>query len=368
MSETPGAQAQAARAAARKRAPRKAAAKAAVSQSEPTAAQEATDLIRAASESMGLRTRQPEPIKPMCDMPGCGTTATCWRCLPEPANTEGYADMMDQVTQDNSAMTFYDLPASVDELWSDVMESVRSIEKGDYNEDQGFKFRGVDSVVDAVGPALRRARIKVIPKQILEHHAEYYETRRGTRMVNRTVRVQWEVRGPRGDSFVGESMGEAADAGDKSMSKAQSVAYRVFLLEALNVPTGQPDPDSESHERAAGPQRGSQPQESASDEAQAMAGEENQAAAIDNAEARKELWRTAKGLGWEWAKLAQRFRTDYGMGSDQAQPEVIEAFTMIILAEAEAEEDKAKQTVREVLGGKPVEDKFPESRGDAPIL
>lgn len=252
-------------------------------------------------------------------------------------------------------------PPSVHELWSRVMESVRSIAKGDYNEDQNFRFRGVDSVVDAVGPALRACGVFVVPHKILEHHAEYYETRRGTRMVNRTVKVRWRVYGPQGDWFVGESMGEAADAGDKSMSKAQSVAYRVYLLQALNVPTGEPDPDAESHERANGPQQAAQPQERATyasrEEArQAQAGEENQAAQVDNQEARAEMWRTAKGLGWTWEKLAARFKADHSVPSDQANPEVIKAFTRTLVKEAKAEEDAAKAVAGDVLGAKPVDE------------
>jgi hypothetical protein len=39
-------------------------------------------------------------------------------------------------------------------------------------------------------------------------------------------------------------MGEAADAGDKATSKAHSVAYRTCLLQALSIPTHEPDPDA----------------------------------------------------------------------------------------------------------------------------
>ncbi|NKU87713.1 hypothetical protein GS884_09095 [Rhodococcus hoagii] len=56
--------------------------------------------------------------------------------------------------------------------------------------------------------------------------------------------------GPAGDSFSGSAYGEAADAGDKAVSKAQSVAYRTFLLQGLTVPTEERDPDADVHERA----------------------------------------------------------------------------------------------------------------------
>ena len=250
-------------------------------------------------------------------------------------------------------------PLSVHVLWAQVMEGVRSIAKGDYNEDQGFSFRGVDSVVDAVGPALRRAGIFVVPHRVREHSATEYVTKRGTRMVNRVVRVQWRVYGPRGDWFPGESMGEAADSGDKSLSKAQSVAYRVYLLQALNVPTGERDPDADSHERASA----ATGVVDRNEYAQAQAGEENQAAQPDNAEARSEMWRVAKGLGWQWKALADRFKTDHGMESTAADADAINAFTALIVGEAQQEEDRAKQTAAEVLGAKPIGDEAQAGEG-----
>lgn len=267
---------------------------------------------------------------------------------------------------------------NVHELWARVMDSVKSVEKGDWNAQQKFRFRGIDATIDAVGPALRRHKVHVRPRRIVEHSATEYTTSGGTRMLNRIVRVEWEVTGPQGDSFVGESMGEAADAGDKSMSKAQSVAYRVFLLNALSIPTGDPDPDAESHERATPSEReqavaqasarsyasreefererAAQPQQSPSQDErrQAQAGEEDQTAQPDNAEARKEMWRIAKGLGWQWAALAARFKADHGVESNQADAQTIESFTMTIVKEAEAEEDRAKAAAGEVLGAKEV--------------
>jgi len=188
------------------------------------------------------------------------------------------------------------------------------------------------------------------------------------------VHVEWEVTGPQGDSFVGESMGEAADAGDKSLSKAQSVAYRMYLLQALAIPTGDRDPDADAHERdtpAAGEgyywdqqkdqqysrQRPSQQSASQDQRRQAQAGEENQAAQADVEEARKQMWKTCKGLGWQWKSLADRFKSDHdGRETSQATKAELEAFTAELVREAEEEEDRAKQVVQDQLGGKPIDE------------
>lgn len=278
----------------------------------------------------------------------------------------------------------HELWPSVHELWCRVMESVESVEKGDYNKDQHFRFRGIDAVMEAVGPALRKHRVHVRPRRVLEHSATEYTSKSGGRMVNRVVRVEWEVTGPLGDSFVGESMGEAADSSDKSMTKAQSVAYRVFLLNALTIPTGDPDPDAETHERATPSEREQAVAQATltreeyerrqlDAQRQAQAGEENQDAPDANTSpeaierARKELWRLAKGLGWQWSALANRFKADNdGLEMKQTSVVVIEGFAQTILREAEEEEDRAKKIAADELGAKEVApDEAQTGGGDA---
>src|SRR5690606_2912843 len=51
----------------------------------------------------------------------------------------------------------------------------------------------------------------------------------------------------------GATYGEALDSGDKATAKAHSVAYRTFLLQALTIPTHEPDPDESSPERSTPP-------------------------------------------------------------------------------------------------------------------
>lgn len=139
----------------------------------------------------------------------------------------------------------------VHEAWLDVMSAVQSIGKGDRNEQQGFSFRGIDATLNAVGPALRDARVFVRPSRIVERVEERYATRSGTQMRNVTLTIEWAITGPAGDSFTAQTVGEAADSGDKAVSKAHSVAYRTLLLQALTVPTGDRDPDADAHERVA---------------------------------------------------------------------------------------------------------------------
>lgn len=139
---------------------------------------------------------------------------------------------------------------TVYEAWNQVMADVQGIGKNE-KVTQGparFNFRGIDSVMNAVGPALRARGVSVVPTaESIE--LERYQTAKGGLMQGAIVLMRYTVHGPDGDSFAGAAYGQAADSGDKAVSKAQSVAYRTFLLQALTVPTDEPDPDYEVHQR-----------------------------------------------------------------------------------------------------------------------
>jgi hypothetical protein len=137
---------------------------------------------------------------------------------------------------------------TVHQAWSDVMGAVRVIEKSERNKAQGFSFRGIDTVVNAVGPQLREHRVVVIPSAE-DITQTSYATSKGTQMVNTVVRMRYLIIGPDGSTLEGSAYGEASDAGDKSVSKAESVAWRMFLIQSLAIPTDEPDPDYETHQR-----------------------------------------------------------------------------------------------------------------------
>lgn len=128
-----------------------------------------------------------------------------------------------------------------------VMAEVREVRKGERNKQQGFNFRGIDAVVNAVGPALRKHGVVIAPTKT-EHHIASKTTAKGTPMNFVTVTVDYTVFGPDGDHFTGQVSAESFDAGDKGTAKAMSVAYRTFLLQALCLPTDDPDPDQDTYQ------------------------------------------------------------------------------------------------------------------------
>ena len=131
-----------------------------------------------------------------------------------------------------------------------VMADVSAVGKDGRNQSQGYSFRGIDGVMNAVGPALRKHGVIIMPTTEDATYRDVLVGKNQTPQRECTVKVRYTVYGPAGDSFSGAVYGEALDSGDKATAKAHSVAYRTFLLQALTIPTHDTDPDESSTERA----------------------------------------------------------------------------------------------------------------------
>lgn len=135
---------------------------------------------------------------------------------------------------------------------SSVMTDVLAVRKTGRNTDQNYSFRGVDSVVNAVGPVLRKHHVLLLP-ELLDVAYRDVRTSRDKPAREVTVRVRYTFIGPAGDKVEVTVPGESMDNGDKGTAKAMSVAYRIALLQALCIPTDEPDPDEGTYERSYAP-------------------------------------------------------------------------------------------------------------------
>lgn len=131
-----------------------------------------------------------------------------------------------------------------------VMNEVQAVGKTGRNTSQGFNFRGIDAVMNAVGPAFRKHGAFVVPT-ILSNTTEILPTKSGGSLNVTRLNVEFAIYGSEGAPIVGSVYAESMDAGDKSGAKSMSVALRTFLLQVLCLPTDEPDPDSQSYELGA---------------------------------------------------------------------------------------------------------------------
>lgn len=139
---------------------------------------------------------------------------------------------------------------NVHETINAVMRDVTFLEKGEKNTHQGFNFRGIDAVMQRVGPAMRKHGLVAYPRLMPEYTREGTKATKNStaKTVDIVVEVVW--RGPAGDEISSIVAAEAFDSGDKATAKAMSVALRTAYLQTLCLPTDEPDPDSYTYELA----------------------------------------------------------------------------------------------------------------------
>jgi hypothetical protein len=137
---------------------------------------------------------------------------------------------------------------------NNVMRDVGAVKKNDRNDFQNFMFRGVDAVVNAVYPALVEHKVTVQPK-VLQYDYSTIDVGKGSQskpMGHARVIVEYTFTSAEdGSSASAAAAGEAFDSGDKATPKAMSVALRTALLQALMLPTDEPEPEAQTYARAA---------------------------------------------------------------------------------------------------------------------
>jgi ERF superfamily protein len=132
-----------------------------------------------------------------------------------------------------------------------VMGDCREVAKRDANTEQRYYFRGIDAVVNAVGPILRKHGVMVMPTLV---HVDYGERTSKSGNLGTVCRVVVDyvfTAAEDGTSITTRVAAEAMDYSDKATAKAMSVAFRTALLQALALPTDDRDPDADNPEAAA---------------------------------------------------------------------------------------------------------------------
>lgn len=125
------------------------------------------------------------------------------------------------------------------DLLAQVADALPYIGKTSTNTAQGFRYRSVDAVVNAVGPELRKVGLVVVPVHIAPTYDEITIGKDSRPMRHVVVAVSYRIMGPT-DYLEVVSLGEAMDTADKATSKALAVAYRTLWVQALCLPTDSP--------------------------------------------------------------------------------------------------------------------------------
>ena len=131
-----------------------------------------------------------------------------------------------------------------------VMADVGAVGKNSYNEQQRFKFRGIDAIMNALYPALTKHKVFVVP-EVLEQTREERESARGGRLIYSICKIKYTFFADDGSSVSAVTIGEGMDSGDKATNKAMAIALKYAFFQVFCIPTEEMiDPDSESPEIA----------------------------------------------------------------------------------------------------------------------
>ena len=129
-----------------------------------------------------------------------------------------------------------------------VMSDIGVIGKEKKNAQQGFKYRGVDDVMNALQPVMVQHGLFVVP-EIIDQKREERQTNRGGNLIYSVCTVRDTFYAKDGSSVQCVVVGEGMDSGDKATNKAMSIAFKYACFQVFCIPTEEmKDPDAEVHE------------------------------------------------------------------------------------------------------------------------
>lgn len=131
-----------------------------------------------------------------------------------------------------------------------IMENVPAISKDKVNKQQGFKFRGIDDVMNALQPLLAKNKVFIVP-EILEQTREERTTKTGGNLIYSICKIKYKFYAEDGTNIEAVTIGEGMDSGDKATNKAMAIAMKYALFQVFCIPTEEmKDPDSETPEES----------------------------------------------------------------------------------------------------------------------
>ena len=131
-----------------------------------------------------------------------------------------------------------------------IMEEVPAIGKDKVNKQQGFKFRGIDDVMNVLQPLLAKNKVFIVP-EILEQIREERTTSKGGNLIYSICKIKYKFYAEDGSNIEAITIGEGMDSGDKATNKAMAIAMKYALFQVFCKPTEEmKDPDGETPEES----------------------------------------------------------------------------------------------------------------------
>lgn len=125
------------------------------------------------------------------------------------------------------------------------------ISKDRKNSQQGYSFRGIDDVYNALAPIMSQHGLVILPR-ILSREMVERQNKSGNSLFYVIVEAEFDfVSSHDSSKHTVKTYGEAMDSGDKATNKAMSAAYKYAAFQTFCIPTeGDNDADQHTHEVA----------------------------------------------------------------------------------------------------------------------
>lgn len=127
---------------------------------------------------------------------------------------------------------------------ANILKETKAITKSEKNQQQGFKFRGIDNVMNELHELFSRNEVFIL-QEVKEFTTENRPTKSGGTNTFTRATITFRYMTTDGSFVETTNVGEAMDSGDKGMNKAMSIALKYSLLQMFLIPTEeQKDPDA----------------------------------------------------------------------------------------------------------------------------
>lgn len=140
-----------------------------------------------------------------------------------------------------------------------IMQAVGAIAKDKKNTGQGYNFRGIDDIYNALHKHLAEHKV-FVTKEILSHNREERESKKGAATLYSIIEIRFTYHAEDGSSIQDTAVGEAMDFGDKASNKAMSAAFKYSLMQVFCIPTIE-EKDTELQDHQVKPKAQQQPQQ-----------------------------------------------------------------------------------------------------------
>lgn len=143
-------------------------------------------------------------------------------------------------------------PAPVAHIFQAILQvkhqlAIEGVGKNQKNSQQGYSFRGIDDIMNAMAAPLVKASIIVVPR-IQSREQTVFTTEKGQRLTSVSLDTEFLfVSAVDGSSINARIQSEASDYADKATNKAISFGLKYAFISVFNIPVvGADDGDFES--------------------------------------------------------------------------------------------------------------------------